>query len=100
MSFILLCRVGPRSQPFPPYQHGHLGSPPAEGKFFELPAGGKAISQLACNTGITKFWADSDGTTDLRQGDYPCPGGSIAGFHVRFFRTLISVVMADLGVTE
>ena len=88
---------------FPPYQHGHLGSPPAEGKFFELPAGGKAISQLACNTGATKFWADSEGSTDIRDNDYPCPGEPTSQFHVSSFRTLIGVAMADLpplGITE
>jgi hypothetical protein len=61
--------------------HGHLDYPPAAGKFFELPAGGTAMSQLACNTGATKFWADSDGTTDVRQGDYPCPGYPLSQFH-------------------
>ena len=85
------------------YQHGHLDYPPAEGKFFELPAGGTAISQLACNLGATKWWADSEGSTDLREDDYPCPGYPISQFHVSFFRTLIGVMVADLsplGVTE
>ena len=79
-----------------PYQHGHLNYPPAEGMFFELPAGGTAISQLACNLGATKFWADSDGSTDIRQDDYPCPGYPLSQFHVSFLRTLIGVMIADL----
>ena len=68
-----------------PYQHGHLDYPPAKGIFFELPAGDKARAQIACNLGITEFWADSDGHTDLRAGDYNCPGYPTSQFHVSFF---------------
>ncbi|KAF9790728.1 hypothetical protein BJ322DRAFT_409934 [Thelephora terrestris] len=61
--------------------HGHLGYPPNAGDFFELPAGGVANSQLACNKGATKWWATSEGTTDIRQGEYPCPGYPTSQFH-------------------
>lgn len=61
--------------------HGHLNFAPAPGNFFELPAGGTAMSQLACNKGATKWWAASEGTTDIRQGDYPCPGYPLSQFH-------------------
>ena len=63
-------------------QHGHLSYPPDPGYFFELPAGGVATSQLACNKGATKFWASSEGSTDIRQNGYPCPGYPTSQFHV------------------
>ncbi|KAF9647898.1 hypothetical protein BDM02DRAFT_3097345 [Thelephora ganbajun] len=68
--------------------HGHLAHPPEPGNFFELPAGGVAVSQLACNKGATKWWAVSEGHTDIRQGDYPCPNSPLSEFHVSLFRTL------------
>jgi len=61
--------------------HGHLGYAPNPGDFFELPAGGNAVSQLACNKGATKWWATSEGSTDIRQGEYPCPGYPTSQFH-------------------
>jgi hypothetical protein len=61
--------------------HGHLGQPPPPDQFFELPAGGTAVSQLACNKGATIYWAESDGHTDIRQGDYPCPNYPTSQFH-------------------
>lgn len=78
----LFHRVAPNSNNHPRYQHGHKGYPPNAGDFFELPAGGVANSQLACNKGATKWWASSEGTTDIRQGEYPCPGYPTSQFHV------------------
>ena len=88
---------------FPPCQHGHLDYPPAPGNFFELPAGDIAIAQTACNMGATKYWQYSEGSTDIRDGENPCPGYPMAQYHVSLFRTLIRVLTADLlplGVTE
>ena len=70
-----------------PRQHGHLGYPPPPDQFFELPAGGTAVSQLACNKGATIYWAESEGHTDIRQGDYPCPNYPTSQFHVSPFRS-------------
>lgn len=84
-------------------QHGHLNYPPNPGNFFELPAGNGATTQLACNKGATKWWATSEGSTDIRQGEYPCPGYPTSQFHVSSFRTSIEVAMTDptpFGVTE
>ena len=94
-----------RANRSPRDQHGHLDYPPAAGKFFELPAGGTAMSQLACNRGATKWWRGSESNIDLRSGDYdfPCPGGNVTQFHVSLFRTLMDRMTADLpplGVTE
>ena len=86
-----------------PYQHGHLDWPPPSDTFFELPAGGEALSQLACNKGATIWWKDSEGRTDIRKDDYPCPGYELSQFHVSLFRTLIDTLTADLpplGATE
>lgn len=81
-------------------QHGHLGYAPNPGDFFELPAGGVATTQLACNKGATKWWASSEGRTDIRQGDYPCPNYPTSQFHVSLFRISMSVAIANLGETE
>ena len=80
-------------------QHGHLDYPPEPGNFFELPAGGFAKSQLACNKGATKWRDPSEGRSNIRQGDSPCPGSK---FHVGLFlslRTLMTNLMF-LGVIE
>ena len=54
--------------------HGHLSFPPNEGDIFELPAGQPVTTELACNKGLTSYWASSEGHTDIRQGNNPCPG--------------------------
>ena len=54
--------------------HGHLDYPPNDGDIFELPAGRAATAELACNKGLTSWWASSEGHTDIRQDDNPCPG--------------------------
>ncbi|KAI1797408.1 hypothetical protein LXA43DRAFT_878023 [Ganoderma leucocontextum] len=53
--------------------HGHLDYPPNPGDFFELPAGKPATTEIACNKGLTSYWASSEGHTDVSQGDNPCP---------------------------
>ncbi|KAM5544533.1 hypothetical protein V8D89_001431 [Ganoderma adspersum] len=53
--------------------HGHLDYPPNPSDVFELPAGKPATTELACNKGITSYWASSEGHTDVSQGDNPCP---------------------------
>jgi len=80
------------------HQHEHLDYPPPEGRFFELPAGGPAVAQLACNMGATDFWRDSPGTTDIRtpDDDSPCPNSGTTAYHVSLFRPLF-VVMADFS---
>jgi hypothetical protein len=42
-------------------QHGHLDHPPNAGDFFELPAGGTATGQLACDKGATDFYSSDPG---------------------------------------
>ncbi|EJF64694.1 hypothetical protein BD309DRAFT_569379 [Dichomitus squalens] len=53
--------------------HGHLDYPPNHGDFLELPAGKPATVEIACNKGLTSYWASSEGHTDVSQGDNPCP---------------------------
>ena len=53
--------------------HGHLDYPPNPGDIFPLTAGEPAVAELACNKGITSWWASSEGRTDVSQGDNPCP---------------------------
>lgn len=53
--------------------HGHLGFPPNEGDYFELPAGQPATTELACDKGLTSYFASSPGG-DVRDGNNPCPG--------------------------
>ena len=87
------------------HQHGHLGDPPPANTFFDLPAGRPAMAQLGCNMGLTDYWKDSPGRTDIRtEDDSPCPSkdNSTAAYHVSLFR-ILSVLMADFpfpGVTE
>ncbi|KAI0749839.1 hypothetical protein C8Q80DRAFT_1101672 [Daedaleopsis nitida] len=52
--------------------HGHLDFPPHPGDIFELPAGKPATTELACNKGLTSFFASSEGQADIRAGDNPC----------------------------
>ena len=52
--------------------HGHLDYPPNPGDFFELPAGQPATTELACDKGLTSYFASSPGG-DVRKGDNPCP---------------------------
>lgn len=54
--------------------HGYLNYPPNEGDVFEFPAGGTARGELACNKGATSWWAQSEGSTDLKPNNWPCPG--------------------------
>ena len=54
--------------------HGHLDFPPNDGDIFELPAGQPVTAELGCNKGLTSYWASSEGHTDIRQGNNPCPG--------------------------
>ncbi|CAL1716054.1 unnamed protein product [Somion occarium] len=61
--------------------HGHLDYPPHDGDFFELPAGGTAMSQLSCDKGATSWYASSPGGDAGYGGDYPCPGQPLSQFH-------------------
>ena len=54
------------------WMHGHIGYPPNAGDVFELRAGAPATLELACNKGLTSYWASSEGRTDVRAGDDPC----------------------------
>lgn len=63
--------------------HGHLDHPPNDGDFFDLPAGGTATAELACNKGATTYFASSEGG-DIRNPDKPndpCPGSGIEEYH-------------------
>jgi len=60
--------------------HGHLGHPPNQGDFFELPAGKPATTELACNKGATSYFNYSEGG-DIRQGDNPCPNSPPTAIH-------------------
>ncbi|PFH51108.1 hypothetical protein AMATHDRAFT_75186 [Amanita thiersii Skay4041] len=63
--------------------HGHLDYPPHPGDLFELPAGGKATLEVACDKGFTSYWASNEGG-DIRssnQRNYPCPGSPTSQFH-------------------
>ena len=55
--------------------HGHLDFPPNEGDYFELPAGQPATTELACDKGLTSYFASSPGG-DVRSGDNPCPSSN------------------------
>ena len=54
------------------WMHGHIDFPPNPEDVFELPAGQAATTQLACNKGLTTFWASSEGHTDIEAGNNPC----------------------------
>jgi hypothetical protein len=61
--------------------HGHLGFPPNEGDFFELPAGGKATAEIACTKSATSFF-DAGSGGDIRNKNSPndpCPGSGMEG---------------------
>lgn len=54
------------------WMHGHIDYPPHPEDIFELPAGQAATTQLACNKGLTTFWASSESGADIQAGDNPC----------------------------
>ncbi|KAF8057592.1 hypothetical protein FPV67DRAFT_1724500 [Lyophyllum atratum] len=63
--------------------HGHLDFPPNAGDFFELPAGGAATAEIACNKNATSYFTSADGV-DARNSTNPndvCPGKGIAAYH-------------------
>ncbi|KAK7691012.1 hypothetical protein QCA50_006115 [Cerrena zonata] len=61
--------------------HGHLDYPPNDGDFFELPAGGTAMSELSCDKGATSEYSSSPGGKAGYPTDYPCPGQPLSQFH-------------------
>jgi len=63
--------------------HGHLDYPPHKEDVFELPAGQKVTSQLACNKGATTFYASSEGGNiqDPNNPNTPCPSSPTSEFH-------------------
>ena len=73
--------------------HGHLDHPPNQGDVFELPAGGTATTELACNKGATSFFAASEGG-DIRNGDDPCPGSPMSEWHTNGINDLFGCSLA------
>ena len=78
--------------------HGHLDFPPHPGDIFDLPAGKAATLELACNKGLTSFFASSEGSVDIRAGDNPCtsddgsfPSGAM---HTKGFDDLTGCALA------
>jgi hypothetical protein len=67
--------------------HNHLDHPPAEGQFFELPAGGSNTAELACTKDATSFFdVGQDDGGDIRGQDGaslddPCPGSDRSLWH-------------------
>ncbi|OBZ72245.1 hypothetical protein A0H81_08036 [Grifola frondosa] len=61
--------------------HGHLGYPPNDGNFFELPAGGTVNSELSCDKGATSWFASSPGGDAGFGSNWPCPGQPSSEFH-------------------
>ncbi|KAF8606550.1 hypothetical protein BDV93DRAFT_489341 [Ceratobasidium sp. AG-I] len=55
------------------WMHGHLDQPPHPDDVFELPAGGTAVAELACDKDATSWWPSGPGG-DQQNGDDPCPG--------------------------
>lgn len=55
------------------WMHGHLDQPPHPNDVFELPAGGTATAELACDKDATSYWTSGPGG-DQRNGNDPCPG--------------------------
>ncbi|KAI0711886.1 hypothetical protein C8T65DRAFT_739349 [Cerioporus squamosus] len=78
--------------------HNHLDFPPLPGDVFELPAGKAATMELACNKGLTSFFASSDNPVDIRAGNNPCPSddGSFpsGAMHTTGFDDLKGCVLA------
>ncbi|KIJ14235.1 hypothetical protein PAXINDRAFT_116292 [Paxillus involutus ATCC 200175] len=60
--------------------HDHLDYPPHPEDVFELPAGGSAIAELACNKGATTWYNSSEGG-NVQDGDWPCPRSTSKQFH-------------------
>ena len=78
--------------------HGHLDFPPHPGDIFDVPAGKAATLELACNKGLTSFFASSEGSVDIRAGDNPCtsddgsfPSGAM---HTKGFDDLTGCALA------
>ncbi|EIM90957.1 uncharacterized protein STEHIDRAFT_152641 [Stereum hirsutum FP-91666 SS1] len=63
--------------------HGFLSSPPNDGDYMDLPAGGTIHSEIACDKGYTSWYNTSAGgdTRSQDQPDYPCPGQPLSQFH-------------------
>ncbi|KAA1467091.1 hypothetical protein DENSPDRAFT_769671 [Dentipellis sp. KUC8613] len=63
--------------------HGFLDKPPNPGDVFQLPAGGTAHTELACDKGLTSFYNTSAGgdVRDKSNPDYPCAGQPLSQFH-------------------
>ncbi|TFY82132.1 hypothetical protein EWM64_g1884 [Hericium alpestre] len=63
--------------------HGFLDKPPNPGDVFQLPAGGVAHTELACDKGLTSFYNTSAGgdVRDHNNPDYPCSGQPLSQFH-------------------
>ncbi|KAG8212930.1 hypothetical protein J3R82DRAFT_11288 [Butyriboletus roseoflavus] len=63
--------------------HGHLGYPPHPQDVFQLPAGGVATLQIACNKGATTYYASSEGGNiqDPNNPNDVCPGSPPAEYH-------------------
>ncbi|KAH9945461.1 uncharacterized protein BXZ73DRAFT_73606 [Epithele typhae] len=78
------------------WAHGHLDFPPHPDDIFELPAGGAATAQLTCNKGLTSFFASSEGRTDVREGENPCPGDTVpsGALHTTGFDDLTGCALA------
>lgn len=78
--------------------HGHLGFPPNEGDYFDLPAGQTVTTELACDKGLTSYFASSPGG-DVRDGNNPCPGPNntfdpTGGMHTTGFDDLKGCALA------
>jgi len=55
------------------WMHGHLDQPPHPDSVFELPAGGTATTELACDKDATSWWPSGPGGNQ-QNGNDPCPG--------------------------
>lgn len=76
--------------------HGHLDHPPNPGDIFDLPAGGTATTEIACNKGATTYFASSEGG-DIRNPDKPndpCPGSQSSEYHTTGFDDLKGCALA------
>jgi len=84
---------------YPRDQHNHFEHPPPNNTFFELPAGGVAKGQVACNIRYTDMWDVSKGPRDYADGlacDIDYVKKSTNALHVSIFHTLIDATIADL----
>ncbi|KDQ15932.1 hypothetical protein BOTBODRAFT_65213 [Botryobasidium botryosum FD-172 SS1] len=73
--------------------HGHLDHPPHSEDVFELPAGGTAHTEIACDKGATSFFASNPGG-DVRQGNNPCPNSPMAQYHTNGINDLTGCGLA------